>query len=286
MILQELIKIVCDKCYNEFILTNNKNNDKIYGTALKLTDNPIIKEEYRGAFEDLQDICGIDHGFLCLELDRTQDLVLLDYCMTIGRLEYDLSSAIISIARDTIIIGIHDVTLTISCRYVPERLVASMPLFPLEKKQWAEITELLKEDYIDETRSSVENDKITLLIDTYALGNLNKNQISNLQYLYFELLNIDKLYEILDCGTLAVDYNRAATPYIMYDKLHKKCFIGLWSLQENKCLSKFNADMFYKKSYIEPLIINLCNNFEKREKIATLNISMFGNNLGSLEILR
>ena len=176
MVLQELIKLVCNKCYNEFILTNNKNNDKIYGTALKLTDNPIIKEEYRGAFEDLQDICGIDYGFLCLELDRTQDLVLLDYCMTIGRLEYDLSSAIISIARDTIIIGINDVTLTISCRYVPERLVASMPLFPLEKKQWVEITELLKEDYIDETRSSVENDKITLLIDTYALGNLNKSQ--------------------------------------------------------------------------------------------------------------
>ena len=47
MILQKLIKIVCDKCYNEFILTNNKNNDKIYGTALKLTDNPVIKEEYR-----------------------------------------------------------------------------------------------------------------------------------------------------------------------------------------------------------------------------------------------
>ena len=248
MVLQELIKLVCNKCYNEFILTNNKNNDKIYGTALKLTDNPIIKEEYRGGFEDLQDICGIDHGFLCLELDRTQDLVLLDYCMMIGRLEYDFSSAIISIARDTIIIGVNDVTLTISCRYVPERLVASMPLFPLEKKQWVEITELLKEDYIDETRSSVENDKITLLIDTYALGNLNKSQISNLQYLYFELLNIDKLYEILDCGTLAVDYNRAATPYIMYDKLHEKCFIGLWSLQENRCLSKFNADIFYKKA--------------------------------------
>lgn len=286
MVLQELIKLVCNKCYNEFILTNNKNNDKIYGTALKLTDNPIIKEEHRGAFEDLQDVCGIDHGFLCLELDRTQDLVLLDYCMTIGRLEYDLSSAIISIARDTIIIGIHDVTLSIFCRYVPERLVASMSLFPLEKKQWAEITELLKEDYIDEARSSVENDKITLLIDTYALGDLNQSQISNLQYLYFELLNIDKLYEILDCGTLVVDYNRAATPYIMYDKLHKKCFIGLWSLQENRCLSKFGADMFYKKSYIEPLIINLCNVFEKREKIATLNISMFGNDLGSMEILR
>lgn len=286
MVLQELIKLVCNKCYNEFTLTNIKNNDKIYGTALKLTDNPIIKEEYRGGFEDLQDICGIDHGFLCLELDRTQDLVLLDYCMTIGRLEYDFSSAIISIARDTIIIGINDVTLTISCRYVPERLVASMPLFPLEKKQWVEITELLKEDYIDETRSSVENDKITLLIDTYALGNLNKSQISNLQYLYFELLNIDKLCEILDCGALAVDYNRAATPYITYDKLHKKCFIGLWSLQENRCLSKFNADIFYKKSYIEPIIINLCNVFEKREKIATLNISMFGNDLGSMEILR
>ena len=66
MILQELIKIVCDKCYNEFILTNNKNNDKIYGTALKLTDNPIIKEEYKGAIEDLQGICGIDYGFRCL----------------------------------------------------------------------------------------------------------------------------------------------------------------------------------------------------------------------------
>ena len=45
MVLQELIKLVCNKCYNEFILTNNKNNDKIYGTALKLTDNPIIKEK-------------------------------------------------------------------------------------------------------------------------------------------------------------------------------------------------------------------------------------------------
>ena len=44
MVLQELIKLVCNKCYNEFILTNNRNNDEIYGTALKLTDNPIIKE--------------------------------------------------------------------------------------------------------------------------------------------------------------------------------------------------------------------------------------------------
>ena len=286
MVLQELIKLVCNKHYNEFTLTNNKNSDKIYGTALKLTDNPVIKDEYKGAFEDLQDICGVYHDFLCLELDRTQDLVLLDYCMKIGRLEYDLSSAIVSVIGDTIIIGIHDVTLIISCRYVSERLVPSMPLFPLEKKQWVEITELLKEDYIDEVRSNVESDKITLLIDTYALGNLNQSQISNLQYLYFELLNVNKLHEILDCGALAIDYNRAATPYIMYDKLHDECFIGLWSLQENRCLSKFNADIFYKKSYIEPIIVKLCNDFEEREKIATLNVSILGNDLGLMEIFK
>lgn len=284
MTLQEITQLVWDKRYNDFILTNNKNNEKIYGTALKLTDKPTIKDKYKGAFEDLQDICNTYNNFLCLELDRTQDLVLLDYCMKIGRFDYDLSSAVMNIMGDVIIIGVKDIMLTITCRYIPERLIPSMPLLPLEEKQWIEISELLKEDYIDDSRSNVTGDKIILLIDTYALGDLNECQISNLQYLYWELLNVDKMHEILDYGKPSVDYNRAATPYIMYDKLHNKCFIGLWSLQEDKPLTRFNASMFYKKSYIEPVIIDLCRSFKGRKRIGTLNLSVLGSDLGLVGI--
>ena len=53
MTLQELMTFARENLWNKFIITNNINTDHIYGTALKLSHEPVVYKSLKSISDKL-----------------------------------------------------------------------------------------------------------------------------------------------------------------------------------------------------------------------------------------
>ena len=74
MTLQELMTFARENLWNKFIITNNINTDHIYGTALKLSHEPVVYKSLKSISDKLVPYFD-DPEWLVLELDRVHDLL-------------------------------------------------------------------------------------------------------------------------------------------------------------------------------------------------------------------
>lgn len=258
--------------YGKYIMTNNLTNERIIGFGLKATNKPKVNYTLN------KTIAKYRKPKLCLELDSTQDLVITDYIESLiynenirrarrGEKKW-LSSNIskFTVEKNVINISCGELSLKIT-------KIRSLKKANGIVKDKITLVDILSAEYIDEENSFVDKrDNACVLLDLYKLGNLNELQIQDIQSEYFDLLNYQNGYE----GKI-IKYNRAATPYVTYDKWDKKCYVGLWSLQDNRALSKYNAcNWKYDSEIIFPKIKKLCENYFLSQVINSFDLDLFG----------
>jgi hypothetical protein len=285
MTVQDIINIIQTEGYNQFEMINNMNKNRVIGNKIKLTNNPVIRlSDYKSTRYHKAPV-------LCLELDRTQDLILQEYASDLATYE-NIKRARDSMYNwitcqsfkcafskdiDTFALKYGDIVINIKCKKTNRYTYLETESYPPRSTyNLTEIIGMLDPAYFDETNSFIDDkDRIFVLINTYALGKFDMNQVTQLQLEYHDLLN--------NTGT----YNRSATPYIMYDSPNKQCFLGLWSLQEHRPLSKIKAENYkYRPEYIIPKIKESCIEFKNREVLSIEDFNVFGIELKGCVILK
>ena len=245
MTLQELMTFARENLWNKFIITNNINTDHIYGTALKLSHEPVVYKSLKSISDKLVPYFD-DPEWLVLELDRVHDLLLADYIMSLGLgddVDYltELSEMTVEDNNSTVMINCKDIVLTIVGENDGTHVVPSLPLPPAPQSlDCYNLMNFLKVDYIDFARVKTNEHEAILPIDCYTLGNLSEEQLDGLKDLYIDLQFGD---------TENDEYDYSCTPYLMYDYVHELAFAGLWSLQNSHLISKVPIEVIGYDNY-------------------------------------
>ena len=272
---KELIMEVKGRNYNEFVLTNNVNDEVVKGKILR---------GYNG------DNTGFAKNELILELDVIHRIYLPEYAHRIGcRLNKipTLCTGVEQSGENEFKIMYNKVVFTLKCAYNPSKLVYSKaknlePPFELRINNTPLFEDLLHEECIDNLYSNCEDNIVTLVMDCYVLGSIKGWMLGKWREIYSELLNgavgiCDDDYNI---------YNKSSTPYLQYDYNNDKCYIGIYSYDEG-ILSKFESKIFKGKTSD----INPTENFEFEVKTLCDTYRHYINNsmditfqIGDLEI--
>ena len=272
---KELVLEVENKNYNEFVLTNNVNDDVIKGKVLRCDD----------------DNTGFIKNELILELDIIHSVYLTHYAHRVGcklnKIPTDCTGVEQSDENEFEIMC-NKVVFTLKCAYNPNKLVYSKcknlkSPYSLAVINTPLFEDLLHEECIDNLYSSCDDNVVTLVMDCYVLGSIKGWLLDKWKEIYSELLN--GTVEICDdCYNI---YRKSSTPYLQYDYDTNKCYLGIYSLQENKIISKFEAYSFKRKTSD----LDLPEDFERKVKALCDTYKHYINNsidvtfqIGDLEI--
>ena len=271
---KELIMEVEGRNYNEFVLTNNVNDDVVKGKLLRCDSNDtgFIKNE------------------LILELDIIHSVYLTHYAHRIGcklnKIPTDCTGVEQS-GDNEFEIMYNKVVFTLKCVYNPNKLVYSKcknlkSPYSLAVINTPLFEDLLHEECIDNLYSNCDDNTVTLVMDCYVLGSIKGWLLDKWWEIYSELLN--GTVEICDDGYHI--YNKSSTPYLQYDYDKTKCYIGIYSYDEG-IISKFEPKIFRKKTSD----INPSEEFERGVRILCDTYRHYINNsmditfqIGDLEI--
>ena len=271
---KELIMEVEGRNYNEFVLTNNVNDDVVKGKLLRCDSNDtgFIKNE------------------LILELDIIHSVYLTHYAHRIGcklnKIPTDCTGVEQS-GDNEFEIMYNKVVFTLKCVYNPNKLVYSKyrslkTSFKSRVNNLPSFEDLLHEECIDNLYSNCKDDIVTLVMDCYVLGDIKGWLLDKWWEIYSELLNgtveiCDNYYNI---------YRKSSTPYLMYDYNKDKCYIGIYSYDDG-VISKFEPKIFRKKTSD----INPSEDFEREVRVLCDTYRYYINNsmdislqIGDLEI--
>ena len=271
---KELVMEVEGRNYNEFVLTNNVNDDVIKGKVLKCNN----------------DNAGFIKNELILELDMIHSIYLTHYAHKIGcklnKIPTDCTGVVQS-DENEFKIYYNKVVFTLKCAYNPNKLVYSKcknlkPPFELRIDNTPMFEDLLHEECVDNLYSNCDDNTVTLVMDCYVLGSIKGWLLDKWWEIYSELLNgtvgiFDDDYNI---------YNKSSTPYLQYDYDKAKCYIGIYSYDEG-IISKLEPKIFRKKTSD----INPSEEFEREVRILCDTYRFYINNsmdiafqIGDLEI--
>lgn len=271
---KELIMEVEGRNYNEFVLTNNVNDDVVKGKLLRCDSNDtgFIKNE------------------LILELDIIHSVYLTHYAHRIGcklnKIPTDCTGVEQS-GDNEFEIMYNKVVFTLKCVYNPNKLVYSKyrslkTSFKSRVNNLPSFEDLLHEECIDNLYSNCKDGIVTLVMDCYVLGDIKGWLLDKWWEIYSELLNgtveiCDNYYNI---------YRKSSTPYLMYDYNKDKCYIGIYSYDDG-VISKFEPKIFRKKTSD----INPSEDFEREVRVLCDTYRYYINNsmdislqIGDLEI--
>lgn len=288
-ILQKIIDDIEKQGFNKFVMTNNITDEKILGYKLKTTTKPNLNIfDYHTNEYAKQE--------LCLELDRTQDLVLQNFANEIafrsnmemckkvkGQTKWLKTISVSYVLRnDTIIISYGDVRFDIECQKESGRNYNS-DSFPDDFYGF----DLYDIKYLDYENSLIDGSKTYAVIDTYKLGVLSDNQIEKLKLEYIDLLNCDKDIKSINDEYEAKKYKRSASPYCMYNEEHKRYYIGLWDNLNQKPLSSYSIQQYkYKVEHIKSKIKALCDEVYKYNVCGVFDLDLFGIKIDNCVLLK
>ena len=179
---KELVMEVKGRNYNEFVLTNNVNDEVFKGKILR---------GYNG------DNTGFAKNELILELDVIHRIYLPEYAHIIGcRLNKipTLCTGVEQSGENEFKIMYNKVVFTLKCAYNPSKLVYSKcknlkPLFELRIDNTPMFEDLLHEECVDNLYSNCDDNTVTLVMDCYVLGSIKGWLLDKWKEIYSELLN-------------------------------------------------------------------------------------------------
>lgn len=284
-ILQKAISRIEEQGFNKFIMTNNITDEKILGYRLKMTTRPNYNY-FNCAIEEYTE------KQLCIELDRTQDLVFQEFANKLAfqknmhlkkKITWFKTLPVSYISSSNILVfNFGDVKLKIECQKDDNR---KYDYHRFSDNLWGFGFFDIK--YLDYENSLIDNSKIYAVIDTYKLGKLSDTQISKLKLEYIDLLNCAKEIKNLNDEYNAKKYNRSSSPFCMYDEENKQCYIGLWDNSNKKPLSLYPTEKYkYRIEYIDNKIKELCDEVYTYNICDTFDLDVFGVKIKNCVLLK
>ncbi len=234
--LEDILNHIQKQGFNRFVMSNNVNNEKILGFGLKYTTEPNINIFQMSPLTLEKYV----HPKLCIELDRTQDIIMEKYLIDLAT-ELDLrrqkqglsflSTDFPKYAWYNNILCIKygdDIVVNVKCEIDKNITSQSFKIFD---------GNIFNIDYIDFEKSYETNEEICIVLNAYEFGQLTSENLWELKKLYAEWLNGCSFESHLFDKPI-YRYNRSSSLCCFLDIDSDEVFIGLWDNYANKYVSK------------------------------------------------